>query len=90
MSRKGVLDWHVFTYIMMIGGSLQKWTLRDMMFSMKEKVRARNIDLIVKFKNYRDKGLTYGEIKKILKKDKRQFVRWNDYIRRGVLETVDR
>lgn len=47
---------------------------------------ARNIGLIEKYKEYRDKGLSYGQIIKKIGKSKRQFQRWNDYIRRGVLE----
>lgn len=52
---------------------------------MDKKIRARNIELIRKYKEYREKGLTYSEITTLMGKQKRQFVRWNDYIKRGVL-----
>lgn len=51
-----------------------------------KKVKARNLDQIKKYIEYRNKGLSYGEIEAIMKKNKRQFVRWNDYIKRGIFD----
>lgn len=51
-----------------------------------KKVRARNIELIFKYQRYRNAGLSYEEIRKHIKKDNRQFQRWNDYIKRGLFD----
>lgn len=54
-----------------------------------KKVKARNLEQIKKYVNYRKKGLSYHEIEVLMKKNRRQFVRWNDYLKRGLdLSTV--
>jgi len=53
--------------------------------------RVENVHLIERYKRFRDAGMSYGEIIKLLGKSKRQFQRWNDYISRGILRaTLDK
>ena len=45
-----------------------------------------DIQGIKKFKEYRNKGLTYREIIAIMGKGKKTLMRWNNYIKQGVLD----
>lgn len=52
---------------------------------MKKRIKARDLHLIIKFAEYRRKGLTYEEIRHFIPKGDRQFTRWTNYIKRGIL-----
>lgn len=55
----------------------------------RKRSRVLNLDLISKYHEYRKMGLSYEEVRKFINKDNRQFQRWNLYIKRGILKTLE-
>jgi hypothetical protein len=52
--------------------------------------RKPDMEGLRKFKEYRDKGISYRDIEKIMKKPLVTLWRWEKYIKAGILSTNDK